>query len=97
MFGNSYLHNVATMSMNTFPLEEKICMITGGLGGIALGVAKLILKRGGKVFLCDVKSQGEGEEVLKKELQQNPENSCYAKCDVTLAEDLEGKTATIKN
>ena len=76
--------------MNTFPLENKICLITGGLGGIALGVSKLILKRGGKVFLCDLKSESEGEEAVKKELQQNPENSGYAKCDVTIREDIEG-------
>ena len=81
------------MSMNTFPMEHKICMITGGLGGIALGVSKLILKRGGKVFLGDIKSESEGEDVIKKELQQNPENSAYAKCDVTSREDIEGTNA----
>lgn len=31
--------------MNTFKLEEKVCLITGGLGDIATGVADLVLKR----------------------------------------------------
>lgn len=40
--------------MNTFVLEDKVCLMTGGLGGIAVGVATLMLERGAKVFLCDL-------------------------------------------
>ena len=43
--------------MNTFPLEEKCAIITGGLGGYGLAIADIILKRGGRVLLADVKPE----------------------------------------
>ena len=51
--------------MNTFPLEGKLCLMTGGLGGIAVGVARLVLERGGRVMLADLRPEEEGEREAK--------------------------------
>ena len=52
--------------MNTFSLEEKSVIITGGLGGYGLAICELILKRKGRVLLTDLKSDSEAEEILSK-------------------------------
>ncbi len=70
-----------------------MCLVTGGLGGIAMGVTKLILKRGGKVFLCDLRPEEEGLAVARKEL--NNDSVCYAKCDVTNEKEFDGEMDTM--
>ena len=84
--------------MNTFPLEEKVVLLTGGLGGIALGVARLVLERGGKVFLADLQEEAEGLEVARREAAkvgtkaQGKEDSVgYARLDVTDRQQFEGE------
>ena len=42
--------------MNTFELGDKVCLITGGLSSYGLAITKLLLKRGSKVWIVDVKS-----------------------------------------
>ena len=42
--------------MNTFELGEKVCLITGGLSSYGQAITKLLLKRGSKVWIVDVKS-----------------------------------------
>ena len=71
--------------MNTFPLEQKVCMITGGLGGFALAISELMIKRGARVWLCDLKQEEEGLLSLQNDfsaaLEKN--NIGYCRCDVT--------------
>ena len=71
--------------MNTFPMEQKICMITGGLGGFASAISGLILKRGAKVWLCDLKQEDEGMLTLQNQFPEafDKNNIGYCQCDVT--------------
>ena len=80
--------------MNTYPLEDRVCLITGGLGGIGLGVTELVLKRGGKVFLVDMKEESEAESV--KIVKENKDKVAYAKADVTCQQQFEGNIITSK-
>ena len=77
--------------MNTFPLEDKIVLLTGGLGGIAVGVANLVLKRGGRVFLADLQQEAEGAEEAAKKLIGGEGRSGYARCDVTDKEEFDSE------
>ena len=77
--------------MNTFPLEDKTVLLTGGLGGIAVGVAKLIVKRGGRILLADVKAESEGAEEAADKVEGGEGKVAYAKCDVTDKEEFEGE------
>ena len=71
--------------MNTFPLEQKVCMITGGLGGFALAISELMIKRGARVWLCDLKQEEEGLLSLQNDFSEALEknNIGYCRCDVT--------------
>ena len=71
--------------MNTFPLEQKVCMITGGLGGFSLAISELMIKRGAKVWLCDLKQEEEGLLSLQNNFSEALEknNIGYCRCDVT--------------
>ena len=71
--------------MNTFPLEQKVCMITGGLGGFSLAISDLMLKRGARVWLCDLKQEEEGLLTLQNDFSDGLEknNIGYCRCDVT--------------
>ena len=71
--------------MNTFPLEQKVCMITGGLGGFSLAITELMIKRGARVWLCDLKPQEEGLLTLQNDFSEALEknNIGYCRCDVT--------------
>ena len=79
--------------MNTFPLEDKSVIITGGLGGYGLAIANLIVKRGGRVLLADVKPEVdlknsvEATTHLKDALEAK--TLMYTKCDVTSEADIE--------
>ena len=77
--------------MNTFSLEEKSVIITGGLGGYGLAICELILKRKGRVLLTDLKSDSEAEEILSNRFKDAFEAKCvlYTKCDVTSEADIE--------
>ena len=86
--------------MNTFSLEEKSVIITGGLGGYGLAICELILKRKGRVLLTDLKSDSQAEEILSNRFKDAFEAKCvlYTKCDVTSEADIEAafKTAQQK-
>ena len=71
--------------MNTFPLEQKVCMITGGLGGFALSISELMLKRGARIWLCDLKQEDDGMLTLQSEFSEayDKNNIGYCRCDVT--------------
>ena len=71
--------------MNTFPLEQKVCMITGGLGGFALSITELMLKRGARIWLCDLKQEDDGMLTLQSEFSEayDKNNIGYCRCDVT--------------
>ncbi len=83
--------------MNTFPLEDKVFLITGGLGGIALGVARLALERGVRgVLLCDLREEGPGleearTEAVKGKATGKEDRVAYARCDVTDRKQFEGE------
>ena len=78
--------------MNTFSLEEKAVIITGGLGGYGLAIAKLILKRGGRVLLTDVKPSTEAQDIMAATFDVasvDAKRVLYTKCDVTQESDIE--------
>ena len=60
-------------------------MLTGGLGGFALSITELMLKRGARIWLCDLKQEDDGILVVqsnfKKALDEN--DIGYCRCDVT--------------
>merc|ERR1712223_1270767 len=77
--------------MNTFSLEEKTVLITGGLGGYGLAICELILKRKGRVLLADIKAISEAEEMLANQFKDafEAKSVMYTKCDVTSEADIE--------
>ena len=77
--------------MNTFSLEEKTVLITGGLGGYGLAICELILKRKGRVLLADIKAISEAEALLANQFKDafEAKSVMYTKCDVTLEADIE--------
>ena len=77
--------------MNTFSLEEKTVLITGGLGGYGLAICELILKRKGRVLLADIKAISEAEALLANQFKDTFEakSVIYTKCDVTSEADIE--------
>merc|ERR1711976_1127142 len=77
--------------MNTFKLEGKSVIITGGLGGYGLAIGELILKRGGRVLLADIKPQSEAETILREKFKEafEAKSVLYTKCDVTSEADFE--------
>ena len=66
-------------------------LLTGGLGGIAVGVAKLIVKRGGRVLLADVKDESVGAAEAADKVEGGEGKVAYAKCDVTDKAEFEGE------
>jgi len=72
--------------MNQVTVTDKTVMVTGGGGGLGRALAKLVLARGGKVFLCDV--NGEALEEAKKELEGGGRVE-GAVCDVTKGDEWE--------
>ena len=77
--------------MNTFSLEEKTVLITGGLGGYGLAICELILKRKGRVLLADIKAISEAEALLANQFKDafEAKSVMYTKCDVTSEADIE--------
>ena len=73
--------------MNTFPLENKTCLITGGLGVFGLALTDLILKRGGRVWLTDLKSTEEGTKIIAGRFS---ERVGYSQLDVTSEAEFDG-------
>ena len=77
--------------MNTFSLEEKSVIIIGGLGGYGLAITSLILKRGGRVLLADLKPKAEADNIISSRFPEACEAKTlmYTKCDVTSEADIE--------
>jgi len=79
--------------MNTFPLEDKSVIITGGLGGYGLAIANIIIKRGGRVLLTDIKTEVNLEDYIgtHSHLKDGIEAKTvlYTKCDVTSEAEIE--------
>jgi len=73
--------------MNTFELGDKVCLITGGLSSYGLAITKLLLKRGSKVWIVDVKSPDQAMAKMGDEV-----GSCvrYHKADVSIESEYEG-------
>ena len=71
--------------MNTFPLEQKICLITGGLGGFALSISELMLKRGARIWLCDLQQEDDAFVIIQSKFADAvaKNNVGYCRCDVT--------------
>jgi len=78
--------------MNTFELEDKLVMITGGLGGYGLAITKLMLKRGATVWICDVTTDDEAQQKMSDlEMPAGDSSSKvkYCQCDVSSAQQFE--------
>ena len=77
--------------MNTFKLEGKNAIITGGLGGYGLAIAGLILKRGGRVLLADIIPEKEAEVTLQSRFPDAVEAKTilYTICDVSSEAQIE--------
>ena len=77
--------------MNTFSLEEKTVLITGGLGGYGLAICDLILKRKGRVLLADIKPISDAEEILANQFKEAFEAQCSKfgkKCNFKSAKNI---------
>ena len=81
--------------MNTFKLEGKSAIITGGLGGYGLAIADLILKRGGRVLLADIIPEKEAEVTLQSRFADAVEAKTimYTICDVSSEAQIEAAFA----
>jgi len=79
--------------MNTFPLEDKSVIITGGLGGYGLAIANIIVKRGGRVLLADIKTEVDLDKIAEpfSHLKDGvgAKALMYTKCDVTSEAEIE--------
>ena len=77
--------------MNTFKLEEKSAIILGGLGGYSIAIAQLILKRGGRVLLADLKEPQDAKSILSCQFEEAQESKrvIYVKCDVRSEKEIE--------
>jgi len=62
-----------------------VCMITGGLGGFASSISELMLKRGARIWCCDLKQEDEGMLILQNQFSEafDKNNIGYCRCDVT--------------
>ena len=81
--------------MNTFKLEGKSAIITGGLGGYGLAIADLILKRGGRVLLADIIPEKEAEVTMQSRFADAVEAKTimYTICDVSSEAQIEAAFA----
>lgn len=73
--------------MNTYPLEDKICLISGGLGVMGLAVGDIVLKRGGKLIIADF--QADGLNLMKSKLKEKSREDQYSYVRISSFEDLE--------
>ena len=71
-------------------MKDKVCLISGGAGGIGRATAEKMLEFGAKVFITDVTDQIVGGAVA--ELKKNGEADGYA-CDVTDAASVKAMVA----
>lgn len=60
-------------------LDGKVAIITGGTGGIGLGIAKCYVREGATVVLTDIKESQESKDFLA----EHEGRSCFMKHDVT--------------
>jgi NAD(P)-dependent dehydrogenase (short-subunit alcohol dehydrogenase family) len=75
--------------MTSFGYENKICIVTGGAGGLGLEIAKGFLASGANVIVTDIVQErlDECPQSLPKEHQ---ERLLAVKADVTSVEEMEG-------
>ena len=64
-------------------------MITGGLGGYGLSITNLMLKRGARVWICDIQSQSAAQQRLKDSGLPDLDKVRYCECDVSNADQFE--------
>lgn len=62
-------------------LEGKVAIITGGAGGIGMGMATAMVKEGAKVVIVDL-NQEVGEKTVKQ-LQEHSPESMFIQADLT--------------
>ena len=73
------------MVVGNFPLQDKICVVTGGGSGICLSFVKLALDSGARVLISDLRLTAEAEQLMKS----SNDKAAFAKCDVSKWDDLE--------
>jgi NAD(P)-dependent dehydrogenase (short-subunit alcohol dehydrogenase family) len=74
------------MTVGSFPLQDKIAVVTGGGSGINLAFVKLSVEQGARVVIADVKLTKEAEDFVA---QSGVKVVIFEKCDVTKRVDLE--------
>ena len=62
-------------------LQDKVAIITGGAGGIGMGMATAFVKEGAKVVIVDL-NQEVGEQTIKQLQEYSPE-SMFIQADLT--------------
>lgn len=78
------------MAIGTFPLSNKIALVTGAGSGINFAFAKLAVLKGANVVIADLKLSSEAEEFVNS----SGRRAVFAPCDVTLRKDLENLVNT---
>jgi gluconate 5-dehydrogenase len=79
------------MNSETFSLEGKLALVTGGGTGIGLGIARCFIEAGARVVIT-----GRREEVLKTACQQLGDRSCYLVNDLAQLSTIPPLVQTIE-
>ena len=68
-------------------LGDKIALVTGGASGIGRSTAMAFSRKGAKVVVADINSEG-GKETIHL-IKEKSGNAIFVKCDVSKAKDVE--------
>ncbi len=72
------------MPVGSFPLKDKICVVTGGGSGINLSFTRLALSSGARVLISDLKLTPEADDLVKS----SNGSAAFMTCDVSKWKDL---------
>ena len=75
-------------------LSGRVCVVTGGGGGIGRAVASSLARAGGRVAAIDRDERG--LEAARAELRELGDGHVVAQCDTTSAESVTAAAATIE-
>ena len=67
-------------------LENKVCVVTGGVQGIGRAIVEEYAREGARVAVADV--NGEGAEAYAEELRARGIEACGYRCDVSVRDDV---------
>lgn len=74
-----------------FPLQNKVALISGGLGGIGLGLTQELLENGLKVFVIDINSENWANISKDFEREYGHGKIAFLEVDITQEDEVESK------